>query len=190
MRPPPPDERRCTASTAKGTRCTAARKVQEYCRQHARRLGLEEGPRAGRRGSFGEVTTQRLENAFAGLMTDGEACAFAFISTTTFYRWLAEGEEVGPNGEPADEKKWAFRERIHTAREGSKLGLALSAVGHAQTDGRLALRILAIRDPANWAHRSQLEVNTGASGIQVYLPAEDSDGSETTTEERETNDGK
>lgn len=181
-RTPPPDAERCTASTRKGTRCTFPAFIEGYCKQHARRLGLTHG-RVGRRGSFTEDTIQRLENAFAGLSTDKEACRFAFISETTFQRWMSEGEEVDDKGEPVNPAKWAFRERIHHAREGSKLGLQLSAVGNAQKDGYLALKLLAIRDPQNWSHRSQLEVSTGTSGIQIFLPEEDPiDGAESETE--------
>lgn len=133
----------------------------------------------------------RLEEAFAVNSTVSVACAYAGIHESTFYAWIERGQraidameaaavEAGtaidevpmPDGEGP---YVLFARSITQTRAEATMALQTLAHQHAKLDGKLALEILARRDPQNWGRTNRLELQ-GKDGevprINFYIPEE------------------
>lgn len=93
-------------------------------------------------GKNGKVVLSKLEYAFAHFLTDKEACVYAGISTSAYYRFIDERPE--------------FRERKEQLRLVVSLGLRKVVLEHAKTDPQMALKLLERLNPSQFgtaAHR-------------------------------------
>lgn len=70
----------------------------------------------------------KLEYAFAHLLTDKEACIYAGISTSAYYRLIEERPEI--------------RERKEQLQLSVSLSLRKSVLDHAKNDPQMALKLL------------------------------------------------
>lgn len=135
--------------------------------------------------------TQRFVEAFEVHLPIHAACEYAGVSTKTYARWrgraldaleerdrIAEAEGIPPEDVGVAESEAiyvVFWETVRAARAKSTRTLAQLAHSHAVTDGRIALEILARRDPQNWAKSNRVELSGGGGGeapIRFYLPAQ------------------
>ena len=99
----------------------------------------------GRPSKLTEETITDLENAIRLGASDADACAYAGIDDSTFYKWMQRGRE-SLRGE-----FFEFFERLTRARARGKVGL-LAKIEQAATDGdwRAAAWKLERRDPSSY----------------------------------------
>lgn len=78
-------------------------------------MAKQEQNKGGRPSLFTEERVGKLEDAFRFDASVKQACAYARISTDTFYEWIKKRDGFS---DKTEEKKYQeFRERIAAARE-------------------------------------------------------------------------
>lgn len=173
------DRPQCKGIQKDGKRCPYKAKAgEEFCGRHS-----DQHAQLGRKSKFDD---EGIRNAILIWMRQGSyaraAAESVGVGETTLYRWLEEGERDAKA--EVDSPKREFWEAFTRARAAGEVGLVADVRSLAKKDGRLALEMLARRNPKQWGRR-RLEIS-GPDGGPVEssdVPAVDYD--KLSLEERE-----
>jgi hypothetical protein len=139
----PPPRERCTAKTAKGTRCRRmALDGIKLCSVHA-------GARVGRPSKLSDEITGRICDILQAGGYTATAVNVAGVARSTFTEWMDRGDPDGTAKENAPYRE--FRERVEQAMaEGETRNVALIARAGSK-DWKAAAWLLERRHPDRWA---------------------------------------
>lgn len=150
------DRPMCEGETKTGRPCpNHAKPGEKVCGRH-----MQDPPAGGRETKFDEGAIAGILNWLRQGSYLKAAAESQGISETTIHRWLEEGKADDTAG--LDSPKREFREQVTRARAEGEVRLVGYAIEAAKTDGRVAIEMLARRNPKQWG-RKRLEV-TGADG--------------------------
>lgn len=173
------DRPQCKGTNKDGSPCKyKARPDEEFCGRHSDQREARDGPKS-------KFDDEAIRNTIIIWMRQGSyaraAAESVGVGESTLYHWLEEGEGDAKKGVASEKRE--FWEAFTRARAEGEVGLVADVRSMAKKDGRLALEMLARRNPKQWGRR-RLEV-TGADGGPIEsadTPAVDYD--KLTLEER------